>query len=88
MKKTSIGPGGIRLELDRSQVYPDDPGQGTPAMVYSASGLNSSTFWCAMAEGTLDSDRGFTFLSEQQIDWLNEQEQTVDDFLYNIPYTP
>lgn len=38
MRETLHGPGGVRLELDKTQVFPDDPGQGTPAMVYYKDG--------------------------------------------------
>jgi len=32
-KQTLKGPEGLIIKLDSDQIFPDDPGQGTPAMV-------------------------------------------------------
>lgn len=76
MIKTLRGPNGIRIELDSSEVVPNDPGAGTPAMVYL--GNDCATFWCAMDYGCLQDD---TELSERQSRWLDEQEETVNAFV-------
>lgn len=41
-----------RLELDPTQVFPDDPGQGTPAMVYGPRD-SSGTYQAATSYGEL-----------------------------------
>lgn len=78
--KTELdGPCGVRLVLDPSEVYPDDPGAGAPAMVYYRGG--SATFWCAQGEGEVDADRaGMIKLPKRVRDWLNSQavEEAVD----------
>lgn len=65
----------IRIELDASEIYPNDPGQGTPAMVYS--GRHSGTFWRAVAEGELDNCE----LTAEQGAWLESQESSVEAFM-------
>lgn len=80
MTQTLRGPGGIRIELDSEEIYPDDPGQGTPAMVYK--GNASATFWCAESEGELEGDRSnMVELSAAQKRWLTEQQPIVDKFI-------
>lgn len=73
-----IGPGGLRLELDPAQVFPDDPGQGTPALVVL--GKWSATFTCALNEGVLDGpcERELT---NAQMAWLEKQEEYVNRYL-------
>lgn len=45
-----------RVELDPSQVFPDDPGNGTPEMVYGPNDT-SGTFFCTIDTGELDGIR-------------------------------
>lgn len=81
MKKTLFGPKGVRLELDRSQVFEEDPGQGTPALVYYKEGC--STYWCACGEGYIDGGRkGEIKLPESVLNWLYEQDAELTEFLY------
>ena len=40
------------LVLDSSEVFPDDPGAGTPAMVYGPKRYQA-TYWFALNEGLL-----------------------------------
>ena len=79
-KKTLNGPGGIRIVLDKAEVIPDDPGQGTPAMVYLLD--KSATYWCASGEGEVTGNRGTRQLTPEQCKWLNDQEDAVTEFLY------
>lgn len=74
---------GLVLELDSEQVLPDDPGQGTPAMIRLESNPECcATFWCAAGEGELDSDRdGFHQLNHDQVMWLDEMQDEVDQFI-------
>lgn len=75
-KRTLHGPG-IRIELDKTEVFPDDPGAGTPAMVYV--GRASATFWCALDTGELWG--GNVELTDRQVKWLHEQYAEVNEFL-------
>jgi len=43
---------GCQLILDPSQVYPDDPSSGTPAMVRYKG--HYGTYWCASDAGEVD----------------------------------
>lgn len=69
------GPG-LVIELDAEQIFPDDPGQGTPALVVLPSG-DTATFNCASSEGECDG----TQLTPAQCAWLNQQEDAVDSFI-------
>lgn len=80
MKKTLTGPRGIRIELDRSQVFPDDPGQGTPALVHYKGGV--ATYWCACDEGEVDNNSRYIKLPQDVLDWLHEQDDEITNFLY------
>ena len=80
MTKTLRGPNGITLTLDATQIFPNDPGQGTPAMVYTRGG--SATYWCASDTGTVMDDNWIDDeLSVAQIKWLHEQAGVVADFI-------
>lgn len=50
MTATFKGPEGLRLELDAGQIFPEDPGQGTPVLVVLANG-DSGTYGCVTSEG-------------------------------------
>lgn len=79
-KETLRGPDGIKLILDSSEIYPDDPGQGTPAMVEK--GNNSATYWCATGEGVVSDEMGRDILlSRGALNWLNGLEGYVDKFI-------
>jgi hypothetical protein len=75
MKQTLRGPG-IRIELDSDEINHDDPGAGTPAMVYV--GRETGTYWCMVETGeTL----GGTMLTKRQNQWLEDQRHLVDKFM-------
>lgn len=77
MKKTLRGPEGVTLELDSHEIYPEDPGQGTPAMVYKTVNgrLYMATLTCAEMTGELCADRGGAIeLSETVCDWLGSDK--------------
>jgi hypothetical protein len=66
--------------LDSAEIFPDDPGQGTPAMVHKGSA--SSTYWCACGEGELlGANCESVALTVRECNWLDMQELAVADFL-------
>lgn len=71
------GPDGLILRLNAREVFPDDPGQGTPVIVEFKDGV--STFNCAQSEGEVE---GYD-LTSKQVDWLNDMEYAVDVWLTN-----
>lgn len=81
MKKT-LKFGRLKLVLDKYQVFPDDPGNGTPALIYI--GENVGTYWCVQNEGEIYHDKHnyFIKLTEEEINWLWSVEDEVDKFLY------
>lgn len=76
-RKVLRGPGGIKLILDQSEVFPDDPGNGTPAIVQLRD--KTSTFWCAQGTGVIDD---YYRMNAEQSRWLDEQEDELMAFLY------
>lgn len=74
----------LRVVLDRREVFPDDPGNGTPAMVYwdGARGSFSATYWCAIGEAELLNGRGgIKELTDSQLEWLDSLEHEINRFL-------
>ena len=45
---------GLVVELDPREVFPEDPGQGAPVMVYWPAKKAAATFWCATGECEVD----------------------------------
>lgn len=81
MTTKTLSKGNLRVVLDKSQVFPDDPGQGTPAMVYC--GEFSATYWCAVGESELFHDRrGAKRLTDEQVEWLESLDSELSSFLY------
>ena len=70
----------LKVELDRNEVYPDDPGAGAPAIVSVNNGEFVSTYWLAINEGELELD-GYQ-LSDKQHDWLLSLESEINLFLF------
>ena len=67
-KKLSLkGPGGIIVTLDSTQIFPADPGNGTPAMVFLPF-KGHATFWCAQVEGEVTGRRETHPLTKRQSD--------------------
>lgn len=83
MKKT-LKFNGLFLHLDLNEVYADDPGAGTPAVVsvFKAGREYTATFDCALAEAELLSSSGDSYrLSRAQLNWLDSKEDEVVMFL-------
>lgn len=80
--KTLHGPNGAKIVLDLNEVYPEDPGNGTPAMFYYGGG--SATYWCALGEGEVDAGRkGMIEIPGAVYRWMEAQEDAVNTFLYH-----
>ena len=77
-KVTLQGPDRLRLVLDRAEIVPNDPGAGTPAMVYL--GTRSATYGCACDTGELDG--GEAILTPHQVAWLQGRDGLVYAFLH------
>jgi hypothetical protein len=73
-KFTKYGPAGLSVRFDSSEIFPHDPGQGTPVLVFL--GKESATFCCALNEGEVDGIR----LSQSQIAFLETLETLVWNF--------
>lgn len=74
------GPNGLVLALDADQIFPNDPGQGTPAILILGrnSGVSASgTFNCAIGEGEVEGVQ----LDSDQMRWVLELENEVDGWL-------
>ena len=80
--RTLRGPMGATLTLDPMQVIPDDPGQGTPAVV--SWGDYSGTFWCCLDTGEIDGfdlpdavHRWLASLDAEVCDWLDAETEAA-----------
>lgn len=85
-KTREIKKNNLIVYLDRSQIFPDDPGNGTPALVMFESGKMRksfcSTYWAAIGEGELLGSRGeIKRLTSGQIEWLESLNDIVEEFL-------
>ena len=73
------------LVLDPAEIYPDDPGNGTPVMVYfDFAGVHhaSATYSCAIGEGELmQSGCGTWVLPSEVYEWLEGLHEYVEQFL-------
>ncbi len=67
----------FRLVMDDAQIFKDDPGQGTPLMVYGPKD-SSATFTCALCEGELD---GYTEIPANVQRWLDEVSDRAYEWL-------
>lgn len=82
MKRTLVGPHGIKLILDSSEINLDNPGDGTPALVNYKGG--SASFNCAIGEGEVDAMGRIIQIPQEAIDWLNDQESQIDAMYDNF----
>lgn len=80
MLKKSYRWGRLLVSLDRSQVVPHDPRQGTPAMVHCFQ--YHATYWCARDNGLEDSRGNHLDLTPEEVDWLDSLDEAITHFLY------
>ena len=82
MKTVIPGPNRLKITLDSNEIFPNDPGQGTPAIVEK--GQCAGTFACALDTGILLDKNGNDYsLTPSEVRWLESQEQAVDNFINN-----
>ena len=62
-----------RVVFESSQVFPDDPGNGTPAMVYAPGG-DSATYNCAADTGECND----TPIPLHIMSWLEKLEEEIE----------
>jgi hypothetical protein len=78
MKTETIKFKGWTLFLDAAQIIPNDPGAGTPAMVYSPTGV-SGTYWCVNDTGEIGC--GDETVPRDVARWLESKSDDVDAFI-------
>lgn len=73
---------GWRIELDRGEVIPDDPGAGTPAVVHALGGY-SATYYAACQWGEVTHERsGAPMEVPHDVHaWLLSKEEEIEAFL-------
>ncbi len=69
--------GAYRLELNSREIVPDDPGAGTPALLWGPN-KQTATFWCALDSGELGDG---SEIPESVMKWLDRMVPTVESFL-------
>jgi hypothetical protein len=74
-EQTLEGPEGLTLELSAKQIFPDDPGQGTPCLCCYLG--QTGTYNCVSDQGAVDDEP----LSGEQIAWINDIYSEVDEWL-------
>ena len=74
--------GRLTVELDRGQVFFDDPGRGTPAVVFC--GNTCGTYWCVSDTGEFMDGPELTGAEKR---WLASINDEVDEFLYGKDQT-
>lgn len=74
--KTEIKGKGIKVELDTNEIYPQDPGQGTPVLVVLSNG-NTGTWNCVTCEGEIDGEP----LTDDHKQWLDSITPRVESWM-------
>jgi len=70
---------GIRVDFDASEIYPDDPGAGTPVLVTMHDG--SGTYHCVREMGEIVGDETTYVLNSRQVQWLWDIGEKVESWL-------
>lgn len=78
MKKVYLC-GQWRLEADRAQVFPDNPGEGTPLLVIAPNG-ETGTLSCCLGEGEVSGDG--QEIPERVYAWLVKIEPEASDWVF------
>lgn len=75
LKRKIKGPDRVVLHLDATEIYPDNPGNGTPIMVEYMGAF--ATYNCAMGEGEIEGIE----LPREVMQWLDNHVNILDDWL-------
>ena len=80
--QTYRGPHGWTLVADRRQVFPDDPGNGTPLMVYAPRMCGWGTLGRVLATGEVDDNSGAVIVVPPDVlTWLEDAEDNATEWL-------
>lgn len=75
--KTLRGPEGISIQLDETQIFKDDPGQGTPVLVIVED--FAASWACATDTGELDC--GSYQLLDEHKEWIVRATPKVEKWM-------
>lgn len=77
------GPDGWQLVADRRQVFPDDPGQGTPLMVFSPLGSASGTLARVLDTAETDTNQGHLLpVPGRVMAWLESLAEDAETWVF------
>jgi hypothetical protein len=78
-KKVLWGPNNLHIQLDRNEVFPEDPGKGMPALVILHQGRETyvGSYSCVASEDEVEGVK----LNSNQIKWIAQQETEIENFL-------
>ena len=80
--KIHHGPNGWTLVADRREVFPEDPGNGTPLMVYAPRMAGSGTLGRVLDTGEIDDTRcALMEVPASVMTWLDEVADTAETWL-------
>lgn len=74
--KTILRGPSVKVEMDTNEIFPNDPGMGTPVMVIVIGG-GTATWNCAINEGETDEEK----LTDEQMKWLNQITPQVEKWM-------
>jgi len=76
------GLGGWTLVADRREVFPDDPGNGTPLMVYAPRMAGWGTLGRVLDTGEVDDATGAVIVVPPDVlTWLEDAEDNATEWL-------
>ncbi len=70
---------GWRLEMDPTEVYPNDPGMGTPLLVIAPNG-ETSTLYCSLGEGVVSGDD--QVIPANVMRWLEKIQNEAEAYVF------
>ncbi|MCV2216127.1 hypothetical protein [Thauera sp. Sel9] len=81
--QTFHGPDGWTVVADRRQVFPDDPGQGTPLMVYAPGARASGTLHRVLDTAETDTNTGqIEPVTGRVMAWLEQIEDQANEWIF------
>lgn len=80
---TFHGPDGWTLVADRREVFPEDPGQGTPLMVYGPKATSSGTLGRVLDTTETDTTSGqLQPVPGRVMAWLENTEEQATEWVF------